>query len=737
MLKDLTKRNITNLFKATDRDNDGFLTKKDYQMRIDSFAIELNLSKESAEYTDFEANTLNDWYHLQKYADLNGNGKIDLNEWINYFDEMLQTEEGYEIVAANYAERIGILLANKETGLLSIEEYKILLRCYGFGDYEADQSFEKLDTNGNNFISPSELIEATRQWISSDNAEDPGHWLFGPPSGLPKLVKRNLSHLFYIMDRDRDGYLAKQDYESLIESMAHYLNVEKESSSFTVMEAHFLNDWARLRAHGNGKGLVDLSEWLSYFQKMLNCPEGYQSIVKDYGEKVSAVIDSNGDGLISLSDYKGFLHAYGFNDNQVAQCFAKIDLDKTNSLSNQEWLKAIHQWLTSDNPEDAGHWLFGPPSSLGRLVRRNIINLFNAMDRDGDGALSKGDYVTIVQSFAKNLKLDETSAKYTALEAHFLNEWAEIRQHADTNSNGTVDLNEWLTYFDAMLRTSQGYQNLVTNYAKKLGAVLDVNNNGAISLNEYSFLLRAYGCDETQAAQCFSKIDTNSDGLLSQDELVLLTQQWASSDNADDPGHWLFGPPTRLGKLVRRNMIRLFHALDRDGDGQLEKDDCEMLISTFAKEFKVPKNASNFTQLESFFLSEWAELKAHADKLQRCTIDLDVWLSYLGQTLNDKKSYERMVLGCIERVIIFLDENKDKLISLSDYSLLLKSYGFTEARVGEVFKKLDTDGDENITEDEWRQASHQWFSSNNPDDSGHWLFGNPESLQQHDAVKDC
>ena len=181
MLGELQIRNMTSVFRAWDTNGNGVLEQADYQTIVDRFAKGLNLGKNSPEYQKLQSAFMADWNEMKKDADVNNDGTVDLNEWLDATGRSIQTEEGYKTIVLNYPTLMGDLMDTDKDGKITFDEYNVFLYCFALvNESNARICFNKCDLNGDGYITKDELIELGKQFGSSHDPNAPGHWLFGP-----------------------------------------------------------------------------------------------------------------------------------------------------------------------------------------------------------------------------------------------------------------------------------------------------------------------------------------------------------------------------------------------------------------------------------------------------------------------------------------------------------------------------------------------------------------------------
>ncbi len=75
------------------------------------------------------------------------------------------------------------------------------------------------------------------------------------------------------------------------------------------------------------------------------------------------IVDADGNGEISLAEYKDILVAWGGKEKEkeAASCFEKLDLNGDGIISKDEFVKNLKEYWLSNDPEVPGNYLYGHP----------------------------------------------------------------------------------------------------------------------------------------------------------------------------------------------------------------------------------------------------------------------------------------------------------------------------------------------------------------------------------------
>jgi Ca2+-binding EF-hand superfamily protein len=168
-------------------------------------------------------------------------------------------------------------------------------------------------------------------------------------------------------------------------------------------------------------------------------------------------------------------------------------------------------------------------------------------------------------------------------------------------------------------------------------------------------------------------------------------------------------------EFQRRKIAGVFEAMDVDGDGLLQESDFAALTARWI----AIRGAGDDPRLTAIMMGWWHALLAAADRDGDAKVTLDevlLLIDRLGEMSDE-------VIGTAEAMFEAIDENADGRISSEEYNRLIE--GWTGRRTGtdEIFPLLDLDGDGHISQEEFVRPWREFWSGDDPEAPGTWVFG--------------
>lgn len=180
MLTDLQKKKLGRLFAVLDADHNNQLERSDYINVVSNVAAMHDWKQDSPQYATAERLYLAIWDQLKMLADQNGDGKVTLEEFLDFHSQMLSTPAMYRQITGGTVDLLFDAFDRDKDGTLSQQDYRDFLQGYGIRDTgAADEAFKKLDLGGKGRIAKADVTSRVQEFYFSDDAGAAGNWLFG------------------------------------------------------------------------------------------------------------------------------------------------------------------------------------------------------------------------------------------------------------------------------------------------------------------------------------------------------------------------------------------------------------------------------------------------------------------------------------------------------------------------------------------------------------------------------
>jgi len=182
MFSQLLQKKHTKNFQVYDLDGSGFVEPADLERCASNLAKLRNWQPDSSDFLDLQAKYLVIWTNFWKPADINGDGKVSLEEYLKVAQNSINNfSTSTELQNAHTAKAnviFDVLDANNN-GQISKSEYQQFCAAIGLTEKDAETAFAHLDRNADGYISGDEYLQASKEFHTSDDLEASGNWLYG------------------------------------------------------------------------------------------------------------------------------------------------------------------------------------------------------------------------------------------------------------------------------------------------------------------------------------------------------------------------------------------------------------------------------------------------------------------------------------------------------------------------------------------------------------------------------
>jgi Ca2+-binding EF-hand superfamily protein len=179
---------------------------------------------------------------------------------------------------------------------------------------------------------------------------------------------------------------------------------------------------------------------------------------------------------------------------------------------------------------------------MTELQRAKQVHYFNVLDYNGDGVLEKQDFVNVADRLSEMRGYEEDSSKRTAVRQEILRMWTNARALSGKEGKAQITLDDWLAHEQKVLDSSVLIHSYVQGIARAIFDILDGDNDGVISEQEYLQFFRSFRGDVDDGELAFQKLDQKDQGYLTRQQFLDAVTEFHLSDDPDAPGNWLFGP---------------------------------------------------------------------------------------------------------------------------------------------------------------------------------------------------
>ncbi|GLW58037.1 EF-hand domain-containing protein [Kitasatospora phosalacinea] len=174
---------------------------------------------------------------------------------------------------------------------------------------------------------------------------------------------------------------------------------------------------------------------------------------------------------------------------------------------------------------------------------RKFSSMFDWFDQDQDGQLTQLDFAATAGVFSRAARKDDHT-NIRAIHTAFDQWWQLLLEHADTDADGQVSRDEFITVMEDNVTTEAHFEPAVMTIADAVMNAVDTDQDGVLSLEEYVRLYDTLGVEREVSTAAFRLVDRDGDGVISFAEYRAAIVEFYLSTDPDAPGNHLLGPAT-------------------------------------------------------------------------------------------------------------------------------------------------------------------------------------------------
>jgi Ca2+-binding EF-hand superfamily protein len=199
-------------------------------------------------------------------------------------------------------------------------------------------------------------------------------------------------------------------------------------------------------------------------------------------------------------------------------------------------------------------------------------------------------------------------------------------------------------------------------------------------------------------------------------------------------------------RVLDRKLERAFAQLDVDGDGRIERDDILSLGSRLLVGLGEPPTTAKgrrvLDHLDAFWNALVQETRVQETGVREAGLretgsratgvretgsggPISAAEFHVGMTAAfiDGDRFEQVFRPAARAVAALCDTDGDGSIGPGGFRAMQQAFGTSAEDADEAFARLDRDGSQTLTVDELVEAAREFYTGDDPEAAGNWLFG--------------
>jgi len=180
---------------------------------------------------------------------------------------------------------------------------------------------------------------------------------------------------------------------------------------------------------------------------------------------------------------------------------------------------------------------------LSDLQREKISHYFRVvLDQDRNGVLEENDFREIGESLCLLWMYKPGTTEYDEIIGRSTQSWRMFQKYFE-NQGAVANESSFIEFCENMLTKGNEhlYKSWVIHMISSIFDSFDANDDGVISVNEYSDMFMCYHIPIKHSAKAFVKLDRDGDDYITKKELMRAVDEFFRSSSEKSPGNWLFG----------------------------------------------------------------------------------------------------------------------------------------------------------------------------------------------------
>ncbi|ANB04035.1 calcium-binding protein [Streptomyces ambofaciens] len=181
---------------------------------------------------------------------------------------------------------------------------------------------------------------------------------------------------------------------------------------------------------------------------------------------------------------------------------------------------------------------------ISPFLQRKLARRFATFDTNHDGYIDRGDFESACDRLAAAFQLAPEAPALTHMRELSDGLWQHLSQAADTDADGRIGLAEYQAAFAAgLLVTPASFDAGYMPFLDALMDIADQDGDGYLTRDEQVRWSGALmGLPEADAREVFGRLDRDTDGLISRDDMLQAIRDFYFNEEPTSAGVWLLGP---------------------------------------------------------------------------------------------------------------------------------------------------------------------------------------------------
>ncbi|HVF13305.1 MAG TPA: EF-hand domain-containing protein [Acidimicrobiales bacterium] len=179
-----------------------------------------------------------------------------------------------------------------------------------------------------------------------------------------------------------------------------------------------------------------------------------------------------------------------------------------------------------------------------------------------------------------------------------------------------------------------------------------------------------------------------------------------------------------LSEVMQRRLLGAARRWDSDGDGFVEKEDYSIATGRLAGLSGFAPGSPEYDQIHQAMMAGWDLLRTF-DNDGDGRVSIEECLGGFEAMFADPERFQQLLVEPNKGIFDLIDVDRDGRISVDEHRAWLEAMNTSEAEIAVAFAHLDPNEDGYLSREEFVELHRQFFTEDDPEIPGAWLFGSP------------
>lgn len=172
-------------------------------------------------------------------------------------------------------------------------------------------------------------------------------------------IDRKLKQLFNAMDTNTDGYVEWADYQRLVDRYLTAFKIDKDQRKGQTLQVTYQMYWLELLRHADRSQRLSKDEYIAA-NRAASVDTSRFNMVEGVPHAIVDIMDIDDDNEITREEFAQFLKAWEITAPNAMDTFTALDTDGDGRISRQQYVQSVREFLHSPTDVNApGSLYFG------------------------------------------------------------------------------------------------------------------------------------------------------------------------------------------------------------------------------------------------------------------------------------------------------------------------------------------------------------------------------------------